>query len=32
LTKEEIKAKIDAGETYTVRLKVPENQVVEFVD
>ena len=32
LTKEEIKAKIDAGETYTVRLKVPENQVVEFID
>ena len=32
LTKEEIKAKIDTGETYTVRLKVPENQVVEFVD
>ena len=26
------KAKIDAGETYTVRLKVPENQVVEFID
>lgn len=32
LTKEEVQAKLDAGEPYTVRLKVPENQVIEFVD
>ncbi|ATU05038.1 glutamate--tRNA ligase [Candidatus Gracilibacteria bacterium HOT-871] len=32
LTKEEIQEKINAGETYTIRLKVPDNQTVEFVD
>ena len=32
LTKEEVKAKIDAGEPHTVRLKVPENQIIEFYD
>ncbi len=32
LTKEEIQEKINAWETYTIRLKVPDNQTVEFVD
>lgn len=32
LTKEEVKAKIDSWIPYTVRLKVPENQVIEFID
>ncbi len=32
LSKEEIKAKLDAWETYTVRLKVPENTIIEFED
>jgi len=32
LSQEEIKAKLDAWEPYTVRLKVPENQEIEFID
>jgi len=32
LSKEEIQAKLDAGEPYTVRLKVPENTIIEFED
>lgn len=32
LSKEEVKAKLDAGELYTVRLKVPENIEVVFED
>jgi len=32
LTPEEIKTKLDSGEPYTVRLKVPENTVIEFED
>ncbi len=32
LTKEEIKAKEEAGMPYTIRIKVPENQIYEFDD
>jgi glutamyl/glutaminyl-tRNA synthetase len=32
LSKEETQAKLDAGENFTVRLKVPENINVEFKD
>lgn len=32
LTKEEVKEKIEAWEPYTIRLKVPDNQIIEFVD
>jgi len=32
LTKEEIQAKLDAWEPHTVRLKVPENTIIEFED
>jgi len=32
LTKQEVKTKIEAGETYTIRLKVPENKDVIFTD
>lgn len=32
LSKEEVKAKIDAGEPYVVRLKLPENHVIKFTD
>lgn len=32
LTKEEIDTKIKAGESYVIRMKMPENEVVEFED
>lgn len=32
LTPEEIKQKLDAGESYTIRLKVPENTEISFTD
>ena len=32
LTKEEIKAKLDAWEAYTIRLKVPDNKQIDFID
>ena len=32
LTKEEIQEKLKSWEKYTVRLKVPENQEIEFID
>ncbi|GAA3644039.1 glutamate--tRNA ligase [Asaccharospora irregularis] len=32
LSKEEVKAKIDAGEPYVIRLKLPENHVIKFTD
>lgn len=32
LSKEELKAKIDAGEPYVIRLKLPENHVIKFTD
>jgi len=32
LSKEEVQKKLDAGESYTVRLKVPENREVSFED
>lgn len=32
LTKEEIQAKIDAGEEYVIRLKLPENHTIKFKD
>lgn len=32
LTEDEIKEKLDSWEPYTVRLKVPENQEIEFID
>ncbi len=32
LTPEDVKAKIDAGESYVIRMKVPENETVEFTD
>jgi glutamyl/glutaminyl-tRNA synthetase len=32
LSKEETQAKLDARENFTVRLKVPENTNIEFLD
>ena len=32
LTKEEVEAKIAAGEPYVIRLKLPENHVIKFTD
>ncbi|MCT4616934.1 MAG: glutamate--tRNA ligase [Candidatus Gracilibacteria bacterium] len=32
LSEDEIKEKLEAGEPYTIRLKVPENQIVKFKD
>ena len=32
LSKEEAQAKIDAGEPYTLRLRIPEDAVIEFTD
>ena len=32
LTKEEVEAKIAAGEPYVIRLRLPENHVIKFVD
>ncbi len=32
LTKEEIQAKINSGEKFTIRLKVPDNEKIEFTD
>ena len=32
LSAEEVKQKLDAGEPYTVRLKVPKNEIIEFED
>ncbi len=32
LSKEEVQAKLDAGEPYVIRLKLPENHVVSFDD
>jgi len=32
LSPEEIKEKLDSGEAYTVRLKVPDNTIIEFED
>jgi glutamyl-tRNA synthetase len=32
LSPEEVKAKLDAGESYVIRLRVPDNQEIHFVD
>jgi glutamyl/glutaminyl-tRNA synthetase len=32
LSKEEIKEKLDSKIPYTVRLKVPENKIIDFFD
>ena len=32
LSAEEVKQKLDSGEPYTIRLKVPKNEIIEFED